>query len=66
MNLQFHLLFRITVVALMCLLTTAAYVLYHSDRQARQAAQSTAESLGRQLEFQLLSINAAIPNLKPC
>lgn len=58
MNLQLHLLSRITVVALMCLLTTAAYVLYHSDRQAGQATQVTAESLGKQLEFQLLSINA--------
>lgn len=64
MNLQLHLLFRITVVALMCLLTTAAYVLYHSDRQARQAAQSTAESLGKQLEFQLLSINAGFGQAK--
>jgi two-component system sensor histidine kinase UhpB len=58
MNLQLHLLSRITVVALMCLFTTAAYVLYHSDRQAGQVTQATAESLGRQLEFQLLSINA--------
>lgn len=58
MNLQFHLLSRIVVVALMCLLITAAYVLYHSDRQFRQATQLTAESLGRQLEFQLLRINA--------
>ncbi|MFI3155086.1 MAG: histidine kinase [Methylococcaceae bacterium] len=58
MNLQFHLLSRITVVALMCLLTTAAYVLYQSDRQAGQATQATAESLGKQLEFQLLRINA--------
>ncbi len=58
MNLQLHLLSRITVVALMCLFTTAAYVLYHSDRQAGQVTQATAESLGRQLEFQLLRINA--------
>ena len=58
MNLQFHLLSRITVVALMCLLATAAYVLHHSDRQARQATQITADSLGKQLEMQLLRINA--------
>jgi len=58
MNLQFHLLSRITVVALMCLLATTAYVLYHSGRQARQATGVTAESLGRQLELQLLRINA--------
>lgn len=58
MNLQFHLLSRITVAALLCLLATTAYVLYHSDRQARQATQITAESLVKQLEFQLLRINA--------
>ena len=58
MNLQFHLLSRITVVALMCLLVSAAYVLYHSDRQARQATQVTAESLDKQLELQLFRINA--------
>ena len=60
MNLQFHLLSRITIVALMCLLATTAYVLYHSDRQARQATQITAESLGKQLEMQLFRINAGV------
>jgi two-component system, NarL family, sensor histidine kinase UhpB len=47
MNLQFHLLSRIAAVALMCLLVTAAYVLYHSNRQVRQATQITADSLGK-------------------
>ena len=58
MNLQFHLLSRITVVALMCLLSTASYVLYRSDQQARQVTQISAESLGKQLELQLLRINS--------
>ncbi len=58
MNLQFHLLSRITLVALMCLLATTAYVLYRSDRQARQVTQITTESLGKQLELQLLRINS--------
>jgi DNA-binding NarL/FixJ family response regulator len=58
MNLQFHLLSRIALVAFLCLLVTTAYVLHHSDRQARQATQSTAESLSKQLEFQLLRNNA--------
>ena len=57
MNLQIHLLSRITLVALFCLLTTTAYVLYHSNQQARQATQITAESLVKQLELQLLRIN---------
>ena len=60
MNLQFHLLSRITVVALICLLTTASYVLYHSDRQARLATEITADSLGKQLEMQLFRINAGV------
>lgn len=58
MNLQLHLLSRIVVVTLMCLLATASYVLYLSDRQARQATQVTSASLAKQLEFQLLRINA--------
>ena len=60
MNLQFHLLSRITVVALICLLATATYVLYHSDRQAGQATQITADSLSKQLEMQLFRINAGV------
>lgn len=58
MNLQIHLLSRITLVALLCLFATTAYVLQHSNQQDRQATQLTAESLAKQLEFQLLSINA--------
>ena len=58
MNLQFHLLSRITITALLCLLATTVYVLYHSNKQARQTTQITAESLSKQLEFQLLRINA--------
>ncbi|MDD5266913.1 MAG: histidine kinase [Methylococcales bacterium] len=60
MNLQLHLLSRITIVALMCLIAATAYVLYHSGRQARQAAQITADSLGKQLEMQLFRINAGV------
>jgi len=58
MNLQIHLLSRITLVALLCLLATTTYVLEHSNQQDRKATQLTAESLVKQLEFQLLSINA--------
>lgn len=58
MNLQFHLLSRIIAVALACLLATSAYVLYQSDRQSRQKTQAATKSLGQQLEFQLLRINA--------
>lgn len=58
MNLQLHLLYRIVAVALACLLATSAYVLYRNDRQIRETLQTAAESLGRQLEIQLLGINA--------
>jgi two-component system sensor histidine kinase UhpB len=58
MNLQFHLLCRIIAVALACLLATSAYVLYRNELQFRQTTQTAAESLGRQLEIQLLGINA--------
>lgn len=58
MNLQFHLLSRIVAVALVCLLATSAYELYRNDRQSRQITQAAAESLGRQLEIQLLRIDA--------
>ncbi|MBL1262485.1 sensor histidine kinase [Methylomicrobium sp. RS1] len=58
MNLQSHLLFRIAAVALACLLAASIYVLQRSNQQTRQTLQSVAESLGRQLEFQLLRIDA--------
>ncbi|MGR8981337.1 MAG: histidine kinase [Gammaproteobacteria bacterium] len=58
MNLNVYLLSRIVVVALACLLATSAFVLYRSDRQARQITQTVARSLGQQLEFQLLRIQA--------
>jgi two-component system sensor histidine kinase UhpB len=58
MNLQFHLLFRIVAVALLCLLATSAYVLYRSDLQTRQITLAGAESLGKQLEIQLFRIDA--------
>jgi two-component system sensor histidine kinase UhpB len=58
MNLQLHLLFRIAAAALICLLAASAYVLNRSDRHSRQVTQAAAESLGRQLELQLLRIDA--------
>ena len=58
MNLQIHLLSRIVVVALACLMAISTYVLYRSDRQIRQMTQAVASSLGKQLEFQLLRIGA--------
>lgn len=46
MNLQRHLLTRIGLVALACLLVIAAFVLYQSHYVAKQTTGQMAESLG--------------------
>jgi len=58
MNLKFHLLSRIVLIAGTCLIATAAYVLYQADQQAILDTQVTAESIDKQLELQLLHIDA--------
>jgi len=58
MNLKFHLLSHIVVIAVTCLISTAGYVLYQADRQAILETQVTAESIDKQLELQLLRIDA--------
>jgi two-component system, NarL family, sensor histidine kinase UhpB len=60
MNLKFHLLLQIAIVATICLMVTAAYVLYRANHQIKQETQMTADSLGKQLEVQLLRIDANI------
>lgn len=60
MNLQLHLLSRIVAVALLCLLAIAAYALYQSHAQAERTSQQLAQSAAKQLESQLLRINAGI------
>lgn len=65
MNLQLHLLSRIAMVALLCLLVIASYSLYQSHRQAEQTIKQMAESLGKQLESQLLLSNAGIGQINP-
>lgn len=56
MNLKFYLIIRIVLIAFICLLATAAYVLYQSDRKSRHGVLESAEAIDRQLEFQLLRI----------
>jgi two-component system sensor histidine kinase UhpB len=58
MNLKLHLLSRIILIAVICLVATAVYVLYQADRQAILETRLTAESIDKQLELQLLRINA--------
>ncbi len=57
MNLQIHLLSRITVAALICLLATSGWVLLRHQQQISQNAQVSSDALVKQLEFQLLRIN---------
>lgn len=65
MNLQLHLLYRIAMVALLCLLVTASYSLYQSHRQSEQTTMQMAEGLGKQLESQLMLIEAGIGQTNP-
>jgi len=58
MNLKLHLLFRIVLIALLCLTATVIYELYQTDRQARQQTLRSIDSLSRQLGVQLLYIEA--------
>lgn len=53
MNLQRHLMLRITLVGLLCLLAITAYVLVDGELRARAASQQLTESLAKQLELQL-------------
>ena len=57
MNLKFHLLVRITLVAIICLLTTAAFVFYRADQQSQQQSQLILESITKQLQVQLFRID---------
>jgi two-component system sensor histidine kinase UhpB len=58
MNLKLHLLSRIILIGFACLIATTAWVLYQADQEFRHEARSKADSIGRQLELQLLRINA--------
>ena len=56
---------RIVVVALLCLLATAAYVLVCGDQIAKQTTQRIADSLGKQLSFQRLQMSAGYGDALP-
>lgn len=62
MNLKFQLIVRIVLIAWLCLLATAAYVLHQAHAESGLRARLTAEALAKQLEFQLLRINAGFGN----
>jgi two-component system, NarL family, sensor histidine kinase UhpB len=60
MNLQFHLLIRIVVSALTCLLACSCLLLYHIGLQTRLATEASADQILNQLEYQLVRINAGL------
>lgn len=53
MNLKFHLLLRITLVGIFCLISTSAYVLYQSSEQSKQESKLALNSISKQLQVQL-------------
>ncbi len=58
MNLKYYLLLHITLVIALCLLATVAYSLYQNDQQLQQQTRKIADALDKQLELQLLRIDA--------
>lgn len=54
MNLQLHLITRIALVALLCLLVIASFLLYQSHHQTEQNSRQMADAASKQLESQLL------------
>lgn len=58
MSLNFHLLTRITLVAVICLMATIFAVIYQADRQTQLSINKTADSIAKQLQVQLFRIDA--------
>lgn len=60
MNLKFHLLIHIILVAVTCLILTTAYVLFQADQQEKRKSTLMLESITKQLEVQLLQMNMGL------
>lgn len=58
MNLKIHLFSRIALIAMLCLISSAFYVLYQTDKQARSEANFTANRIGAQVKTQMLQMFA--------
>ena len=65
MDLQRYVLIRMALTALLCLLLSAGYVLYDSQRQALQSNQQSAQLLAGQLQFQLLRMESGLGQANP-
>jgi len=70
MNLKKQLFFRIFFVAIICLVSSAFYVLYQTDQQAISEANFTADRIEKQVNSQLLQmftrhdLSSTFPNTK--
>lgn len=58
MNLTFHLVTQMLLIAAFCLLATAGYVLQRADRQMRLETAITADAVETQLEVQWMRVDA--------
>lgn len=58
MNLKIHLFSRILLIAMICLISSAFYVLYQTDKQAKAEASFTASRIGTQVKTQILQMFA--------
>lgn len=56
MGLRFSLIIRIILVALTCLIVSAVYVMYDTDRHAKQRAANTAERINKEISLQFQQI----------
>ncbi len=56
MNLKRQLLYRILLIAILCLTASALYVLYQTNQQAISEANFTANNIEKQMNAQLLQM----------
>lgn len=63
MNLKWHLLSRIAIAAVLCLLAMSFYALQRSARQVDALVTASADSLARQLDYQLLMGSSGYPSV---
>ncbi|MDH5357106.1 MAG: histidine kinase [Gammaproteobacteria bacterium] len=58
MNLKIQLLYRILLIALLCLMSSAFYLLYQTDKQAMSEVKFSANRIEKQMNSQLLQMFA--------
>ncbi|NJA07958.1 sensor histidine kinase [Methylococcaceae bacterium WWC4] len=62
MNLKWHLLSRIAIAAVLCLSAMSYYALQRSAKQVNALVDASADSLARQLDYQLLMERSGYPS----